>query len=138
MSKQEVNDKMILGLKKQIEDKKKALKASERFSPTTNCSIELDGSRYNINVLGKEQIVSLLVKLNSYLLSAKDLGLHNEFTISGFSLADWMGDLNSRLMIVNRRAEEDKLRGLENKLHNLLSVDTKIELEINDIVSQLK
>jgi hypothetical protein len=78
------------------------------------------------------------VKLNSYLLSAKDLGLHNDFTISGFSLSDWMSDLNSRLMIVNRKTEEDKLRGLENKLHNLLSNDTKIELEINDIVSQLK
>ena len=45
------NDELILQLKKQIEDKKKALRATEKFTPITNCSIELDGVRQNIQVL---------------------------------------------------------------------------------------
>lgn len=138
MAKQNLNDKAILTLKKQIEEKKSALKTSERFSPVTNCSIEVDGNRLNIQVLSKEQLVNLLVKLNAYKMSATELGLLNEFIISGFSVTDWMKDLQSRLMNVNRTVELDKLKSLENRLHTLLSNDKKIELEIEEIASSIQ
>ena len=44
----ETNDSRILILKKQIESKKEQLSKSTRFSPVTNCSIELDGIRYKV------------------------------------------------------------------------------------------
>ncbi len=137
MAKTNVNDQTILKLKKQIEEKKVALKVTERFVPVTNCSIEIDGTRLNIQVLNKEQIVSLLVKLNAYKLSAKDLGLLSEFTMSGFSLDDWIKDLQAKLMNVNRKVEEARLKLLEDKLHSLLSVDKKVELEIEEIASSI-
>jgi hypothetical protein len=127
------NDEAIMTLRKQIDDKKKSLKSSERFSPVTNCSIELDGLRYNIQVLTKEQIIAMMVKLNSYRMSAKDLGLLDEYQISGFAVAQWLADLMTRLDIVNRKTEENKLKMLEERLHKLLSDDKKTELEIDEI-----
>jgi hypothetical protein len=138
MTKQNVNDKTILVLKKQIEDKKSALKTSERFTPVTNCSLELDGNRVNIQVLSKEQIINFLVRLNAYRLAAKDLDLLGDYTICGYSVDDWMKDLKSRLMNVNRTAELDKLKSLENRLHTLLSNEKKIELEIEEIASSIQ
>jgi hypothetical protein len=129
------NDTKILNLKKAIEDKKKSLKVTEKFTPVTNCSIEIDGVRYNIQVLTKEQIIALMVKLNSYRLSAKDLGV--EFNMSGYSVDDWMTDLKSKYMNLDRKLEERRLKALEDKLHNLLSSDKKVELEIEDIANSI-
>jgi len=41
MSKQNTNDEKIMLLKSQIAEKKKGLKTKKKFSPLTNCSIEL-------------------------------------------------------------------------------------------------
>ena len=131
------NDDVILQLKSKIEEKKSLLKASEKFSPVTNCSLELDGQRYNLNVITKEQIVYLMVKVNTLLTSAKELGFDKEFEVGGFILSEWMQDLKSRMAIVNRKSEQSKLAVMESKLESLLSNDKKIELELQEIAKSL-
>jgi len=137
MSKQSTNDKTILSLKKQIEEKKKALKTSEKFIPVTNCSVEIGDTRYNIHTLQITEVINLLVLLNTYKLSAEDLGMLEEFKISGYTVTEWITDLQTKRMILTRKAEENKLRAMEEKLHNLLSNEKKIELEIEEIASSL-
>jgi len=129
------NDAKILSLKKQIEEKKKTIKSTEKFVPITNCSIELDGMRFNIQVLTKEQIITLMVKLNTYRLAAKDLGI--EYSVSGYSVEDWIIDLKSKLGNLERKTEEHRLKLLEEKLHDLLSTDKKVELEIDEIAGSI-
>jgi hypothetical protein len=131
------NDQRILELKKQIEVKKEKLGKSLRFSPVTNCSIELDGVRHNIQVLTKEQLIMLMVKLNSYLMSAKVLDVSEDFVISGYHVCDWISDIQAKIDILSRKDEESKLKAMENKLLKLLSDGKKVELEINDIESML-
>jgi hypothetical protein len=132
------NDQKILELKKQIEDKKKKVGKSQKLTPVTNCSIELDGMRININVLAKEQLVSLMVKLNSYAISAKELEVLDDYNISGFNVMDWIKDLKSKLEFINRKDEEQKLKAMESKLDLLLSNEKKVELEIDEIENLLK
>jgi hypothetical protein len=132
------NDEKIIALKEQISKKKNQLDKAKKFIPITNCSIEIDGVRYNIQVLTKEQLIMLLVKLNSYSLSAGDLGLLNSFTISGYLVNDWITDIKSKLDVVNYKEEELKLKDLENKLDKLLSDEKKTELELNEIEDYLK
>lgn len=133
-----VNDEKILQLKEQIKDKKGKLKNKKKFTPVTNCSIEVDGVRYNLQVVSKEILVSLLVKLNSYRISSEDLGLEEEYIISGYKLEDWIIDIKLRLEVMSQKEEESKLQALESKLHFLLSNDKKVELEISKIESLLK
>lgn len=132
------NDKRILELKKQIEVKKEKLSKATRFAPITNCNLTLDEVRMNISVLDKEQLTTLLIKLNSNRLSAEDLGLLDDYAISGYHVHDWITDVKSRLGSQNRLDEAKSLKVMEDKLVKLLSSDKKTELEIDDIESLLK
>lgn len=132
------NDQKILELKKQIEVKKEKLSKSQKFTPVTNCSIEIDGVRHNIQVLQKEQVLNLLIKLNAYVLSAKDLGVLDSFSVSGYHVQDWITDLKSKFEIMNRKEEEQKLKTMETKLDKLLSDDKKVELELDEIAELLR
>lgn len=132
------NDQRILELRKQIEVKKEKLGKTLKFTPVTNCSIELDEKRYNIQVLTMEQLVSLMVKLNAYLMSAKALGVAEEYAVSGFHASDWITDIQYKIDILSRKDEERKLKVMEDKLLKLLSDGKKVELEIDEIESLLK
>jgi len=135
--KQMTNDDKIMLLKSQIADKKKGLKGKKKFSPLTNCNIELDGTRYNIHVSQKELLTHLLVKLNSYLLSAVDLGLDEEYVISGYVIDRWITDIKLKLEILKYEEEDRKLKMLENNLHVLLSSERQVSLAIAEIESMI-
>lgn len=132
------NDERILELKKQIEAKKEKLGKISRFTAVTNCSIELDGVRHNLNVLEKDKLLFLLVKLNGYLLSAKQLKLDTEVVISGYKLDEWMTDVSAKLDILSKRDEERVLAVMEAKLSKMLSDEKQVELELNEIASLLE
>lgn len=133
-----LNDSKIMNLKVLIEEKKKVLKKSKQFSPITNCSIELDGTRYNIHVLSKEKLITLAVKLQSYMTAAKELELLDVYIISGYRVEEWISDIKSKLDVLIQREEEKKLKFMENKLNKLLSEDKKTELELSEIENILK
>ena len=133
------NDQKILDLKTKIEDKKKLLTKLQKFTPITNCSIELDGTvRTNIQTLAKDQIISMMVKLHSYQMAAEDLCFVGDYYISGYKPEEWLADLQLRLDILSRKEEENKLKSMEDTLQRLLSNEKKVELELNDIESMLK
>jgi hypothetical protein len=133
----ETNDQRILQLKKQIEEKKEQLGKTTKFTPLTNCSLELEGERYNINVLQKEQLTILLLRLNMYRISAIDLSV-NSVEISGYLLSEWISDIKAKIEILSRKDEERNLKAMEDKLVKLLSDGKKVELELNEIESLLK
>ena len=133
-----LNDSKIMTLKAQILEKRDKLDKSRKFIPVTNCSIEVNGIRSNIQVLIKEQLILLLVKLNSYKISAKELSLLEEFMISGYKVEDWITDIKSRLEVVSRKDEERNLKIMEDRLSKLLSNEKKVELEIDEIANILK
>jgi hypothetical protein len=132
------NDQRILTLKKQITEKKEKIGRGTRFAPVTNCSIEVDGIRHNIQVLPKDQLIVLMVKLNSYFMSAKALNVQDEYIISGYHVPEWIADIQSRIDILSRKNEENQLKAMEDKLSKLLSERKKVELEIDEIESMLK
>lgn len=133
-----VNDKKIMELKQQIAEKKVKLEGINRFVPITNCSLEIDGQRYNIQVLQKEQLIQLMIKVNLYLMSAKDLKVEEDYIISSYKPEEWITDMKVKLDIMSKKDEERKLKAMEEKLDKLLSDEKKTELELNDIEAFLK
>jgi hypothetical protein len=132
------NDQIILELKKQVEAKKKLLKSTEKFNPKTNCNLETStGIRHNINTLSKNQVLSLIAMLQSQKTALSQVFPEETLEISGFSVDLWIDDLKSKFNTLNRKLEEERLKYLEDKLHNLLSVDKKVELEIEDLKNQI-
>ena len=134
------NDDRILTLKKQIEEKKKELGKQPRFSPVTTCMFTLNGgNRVNIHALTSVNSINMaLVGFNIYAMSAENLGINIEdVLVDGFSVADWMEDLNAKKAVVEYNAKKAQLNELEKKLDKLLSDDKKTELEIDAIADLL-
>lgn len=129
------NDDRILVLKKQIEDKKKDLGKQPRFSPVTTCMFNYNGNRVNIHTLTSVKDINvMLVYFNIYAMSAENLGIDcADVYFDGFSVYDWMEDLNSKKAVVEYNEKKSQLNVLEKKLDKLLSDDKKTELEIDAI-----
>lgn len=126
------NDILILKLQRQIADKKKSLANVKRFSPITNMSLELFGQRYNLNVIDTNTI--LFIK--GFLLSIQ-ANVEQTIVVSGFTISDWLSDLDNRYTILNVKTEESKLKTMEDKLSKLLSKEAQAEIEIAKIMSEL-
>lgn len=131
------NDDRIIELKKQIEVKKNALSEQRfRFVPETNCILELDDITYNLNVCTEDNLTLLMIKLNTYVMSVKDLGIPSPI-LSGYSIDLWISDIKNKLAANAIKREETNLKKMETKLDRLLSEDKKTELEIDEIASLL-
>lgn len=129
------NDERVLQLKEIIDKKKLELKCAKRFIPLTNCVLDLEGQKYNLNVLQFNDLQMLLVRLNMYLMSAKDLGINLE--ISGYNIAEWITDVKCKIEIFEYKQKEAELKTLEAKLDKMLSDEKKTELELNEIAALL-
>lgn len=132
------NDDRILELKKQIDEKKDNITNKKvKFVPETNCVLIFDGINYNLNVCQYEDLKLLLIKLNSYVISAKDLG-YDDFVLSGYNVSEWLNDIQNKMEVIELKKEEAMLKSMESKLDKLLSDDKKTELEIDVIAELLK
>lgn len=130
------NDDRILLMKKQIAEKKEKIGKIGRFTSATNLILNLDGVTYNLNVLNKEGLQHLLIKLHIYLSSARALEL-DEVLFGGYTLYDWSSDVKGKLDILGKKEEEKKLAVMEAKLSKMLSDEKQIELELDEMASFL-
>lgn len=129
------NDERVLQLKQVIDTKKSELKNSKKFTPITNCVLDLEGQKYNLNVIQFDYLQLLLVRLNMYLMSAKDLGVSLE--ISGYNIEEWITDIKCKIEVFEYKKKETELKALEAKLDKMLSDEKKTELELNEIAALL-
>lgn len=131
------NDELILKLKKQIEEKEISLGKSKRFAPITNCILDLNGLKININTLQKEALIGVLVQINSLAMSADSLGLLDDYNIDGYGIESWVTDLKNKLESLKTKQKEQELRQMKDRLEQLLSQDKKVELELEKIAESL-
>ena len=129
------NDERVLQLKEIIDKKKLELKGAKKFTPLTNCILDLEDQKYNLNVLRLNDLQLLLVRLNMYLMSAKDLKINLE--ISGYNIAEWITDIKCKIEIFEYKKKEAELKTLEVKLDKMLSDEKKTELELDEITALL-
>ena len=130
------NDELILKLKEDIDAKKSKLAEVKKFEPTTNCNLELDGRRYNLHVSPAEELILLAGKIQS-LKDGAFKAMQENLSIGGYTAEEWLGDIKGKFAVLTLSTEKRRLKELEDKLHNLLSTDKKVELEIEDLKSQI-
>lgn len=129
------NDERVLKLKQVIDKKKLELKGVKKFMPLTNCVLDLEGQKYNLNVLQFNDLQMLLVRLNMYLMSANSLGI--SLDISGYNIAEWITDIKCKIEIFEYKQKESEMKVLEAKLDKMLSDEKKTELELDEIAAML-
>ena len=129
------NDERVLQLKKLIETKKAEL-FIQKFVPMTNCVLDLEDKKYNLNVLQEKELEFLMVKLNAYAMSADNLKI--DLVISGYGVNEWLADISGKLAVITDKKKRDELKALEAKLDKMLSDEKKTELELDEIAALLK
>lgn len=95
----------------------------------------MEGQKYNLNVLQFDDLQLLFVRLNMYLMSAKDLGI--SLKVSGYNIAEWITDIRCKIEIFEYKNKEVELKALESKLDKMLSDEKKTELELDEIAALL-
>ena len=129
------NDERVLQLKKLIETKKAEL-FIQKFVPITNCVLDMEDKKYNLNVLQEKELEFLMVKLNAYAMSADNLKIG--LVISGYGVNEWLADISGKLAVITDKKKRDELKALEAKLDKMLSDEKKTELELDEIAALLK
>ena len=107
-----------------------------KFSPETNCIFNFNQQTYNLNVLTGDELLNLMISLNTLVLSAKDLNVIIP-KLSGYFINEWISDIKNKLEVIQYKSEEEKLRKLESQLDRLLSDDKRTELEIEEIMKSI-
>ena len=125
------NDKLILEKKKEIQVLKDKIKKVQKFSPDTNCRLELWGTTYNLNVVNDINDLDHIRAILYSLLAYKD------YKYMGYLISTWISDVNTKADYVSIQAEKNRLTILESKLHDLLSNDAKVNIELKDLINQI-
>ena len=132
------NDDKILSIKDLIEKKRESMGKKPRFVPTTNCSLEFRGTRYNIHAMNDMNQLSILAcEIKAIDMVAEELGLAEYTIISGYNVRDWLKDILLKMDVLAYTQKERELSVLEGKLDGLLSSDKKTELQIAKLADTL-
>lgn len=129
------NDEKIIELKKKIADKKEKINAV--FEPKTDMRIMLNGREYNINSLQLKELIQAAIVFNSYVQSAKQLGLLEDFNFSEYNAQLYIEDILSRIAYLRNKKELTDLQVAERELESLLSPEKKTEVAIDKIASAI-
>jgi len=142
-------DKKTLELIETVKRERAEIAKLDRPSYKTNLSFTyIEGNRGSATNLNVETDVKKLIlmaaflteKENSYKGAAKLLGVEKvpDFTWDGYTVAEWMQDIKTRIAKVQISAKKAKLETLEARLKKIISPELQAELELADIEADLK
>ncbi|UNA01613.1 phosphate starvation protein [Bacillus phage vB_BcgM] len=136
------NDAVVLQLQGKVDEKKKKLAALKkgRHTSSTKCILEWEGKNINFNVVGKDELTFLLVKIHALFVAADDLLLEDfgDTVVQGHSLDEWILDIKGKIKEKDILNEEQQVKAIEKKLDAMLSKEKKDELELAKFAELLK
>ena len=125
------NDRKIKELKKQIQDKLDNItKISKDFK--TNLILEFHDNTYNLNVLPVNALQERLIQLYLYQIAIDALNI-TDYTIAGYSVEDWIYDIQKLLEIYEQNKKIKELKANLVKLDTLMSDAAKTEDFLNSV-----
>ncbi len=141
-------DKKTLELIEQVKRDRAEIAKLDKPSYKTNCSFTyIEGNRGSATNIHVETDVKKLIlmaaflteKENSYKGAAKLLGVEKipDFTWDGYTVAEWLQDLKTRISKVQISSKKAKLEALEARLKKIISPELQAELELADIEKEL-
>lgn len=130
------NDSKIKELKTQIQDKlDNIVKISKDFK--TNLILEFRDNTYNLNVLPVNALQERLIQLYLYKTAIDALNIVN-YTIAGYSVDDWIHDIQILLDIHQQNKKIKDLKANLAKLDTLMSDAAKTEEFLDNLTEMLK
>lgn len=135
------NDAVVLQLQGKVEEKKKKIAAlkKNRHTSATKCILEWEGKNINFNVVGKDELTFLLVKIHALYVAADDLLLEDfgDTVVQGHTLDEWIQDIKGKIKEKDILKEEQQVKAIEKQLDAMLSTEKKTELQLAEFAKLL-
>lgn len=142
-------DQKTLDLIKEVNRRKAEIQKLQKPNWLTNCSFTyVDGSNLNnaINIHVQTSVKELISmagflqdKERQYNEAITALGIEDPpvFQWGGFSVADWIEDIKTRINQIQIAAKKKKLETLESRLNAVISPELRAEMELDAIAGEL-
>ena len=124
------NDRIILQLQQEVEEKKKKLARAGNFRPITNMSLVIFGITYNLHVIN----INELKFLEAFLLSLNK----EDLIISNNTIENWLSDITTKITMKDIAEEQKDLEAMEKELESLLTNDTRVSLKLDKLASKIR
>jgi hypothetical protein len=98
----------------------------------------MDGMMVNIHTMSKETILIAIGTLQAKVDGLSKIFPDESLVLGQYKAEEWIQDLKQKYLTLNVLEEKNKLSSLEKRLNELLSSDTKVGLELEDIENYLK
>lgn len=133
-------DKLVMDMRNQLLDKRKALLNSEnpvyKTSGMFRPNFGTPRGEINIKVASKNQLLDAYVALNNRNDAAKALNIEPGVHL-GYSIKDWVADFKTRISVIDRNENLAEVDRLEKELSTLLTAKQKREIGIADLASKV-
>lgn len=140
-------DQQTLDLIKEVQRRKDEISKLQKPNWLTNCSFTYTEGRMNeaVNIhvqTNVRDLVNMAAFLrhreNNYNEAADFLGVEAPaFTWSGFTAADWLEDIKTRINQIQITSKQKKLAALESRLGQIISPELRAQMELEAIASEL-
>ncbi len=139
-------DQQIAAVEARIQKQKAIVIETEKKSNrgwTTTCQLNLS-STFKVNIQSTKEdtlrdALAQLLSLEDYSNKAsKMLNLKNEFKFDGYSVSEWVSDMESRIAKIKLKSEKEKLENLQSRIESITSEDQKRQRELQKIIDDLE
>lgn len=138
-------DQQIAAVADKIQKQKEIVFETEKKSNrswTTTCQLNLS-QNLKVNIQSakedtlREALAQLLIIEDYSNKASKMLNLKNEFKFDGYSVAEWVSDMESRIAKIKLKTEKEKLEKLQLRIESITSEDQKRQRELQRIIDEL-
>ena len=133
-------DEKILKLRATLLEREQALLGTEKpVYKTGGLFRPIESSQrgsINIKIAGKSELIGALASLISHMEAAKILGMEN-VTFLGYTTEEWTADFKTRVSVIYREANLERVKALKAELEPLLSLGQKRTIGIDDFADKI-
>lgn len=141
-------DKKTQDLIKEVNKRKAEIAKLERPNYKTNCTFTyIEGNLTGLINIHVESDVKKLVSIAGFVLdqresfrrAAEKLQIDRvpDFTWNGFSIEDWLNDIQTRINKIQISTKKKNLETLEERLNKIISPELRAEMELEAIAGEL-
>ena len=138
-------DEKTMLLIRQLKQQKAEIEAAERPQWNTNCSYRSTPACTPVNVQVVASVnnlieiaAELIARENSYVVASTRLGVDAPpFRFLGFSLQEWLNDIQTRVNKLQLTAKQQKYDALETRLNAIVSPELRAQMELKAIEDDL-
>lgn len=139
-------DQQIAAVEAKIQKQKEIVLETEKKSNrswSTTCQLNLS-QNFKVNIQSakedtlREALAQLLIIEDYSNKASKMLNLKNEFKFDGYSVAEWVSDMESRIAKIKLKTEKEKLEKLQLRIESITSEDQKRQRELQRIIDELE